>query len=148
VTDRTGSEEAGDGAPTGAGSSEATRGVVESLYRAYLAGDPEGMLALLAEDVSVRFLAQADVRGIEEARRFFAFSQGLLRDVDFVIEEVVVDGEWAAAIWRETATTVSGEPWSNHGVDVIRVRDGKVAVLHENNDVRLVTRFFPAYPSP
>ena len=122
-----------------------TRAVVEALYRAFLAGDPDGMLALLAPDVHVRFLGQADLSGREEARRFFEFSAGLLRDVDFRIRRTIIDGEWAAVLWEESATTADGEPWENHGVDVIRVEDGRITELHEHNDVRLVHRHFPRY---
>jgi ketosteroid isomerase-like protein len=123
----------------------ATRAVVDALYEAFGRGDAGGMLALLTDDVSVRFLGQADLRGVEEAARFFAFAGGLLKDVDFRIERKIIDGEWAAVIWNESATTTSGEPWENHGVDVIRVQEGRISVLHENNDVRLVARHFPRY---
>lgn len=128
-----------------AGTTSTTSEVVDQLYRAYLAGNPEGMLALFSEDVSVRFLGQSDIRGIDEARRFFSFCEGLLSDVRFNIKEVVVDGEWAGVVWDEEATTRSGDPWSNHGVDVIRVQAGRITTLHENNDTRLVARFFPPY---
>lgn len=130
------------GAPAGAA---ATRAVVAALYEAFGRGDARGMLALLADDVSVRFLGQADLRGIEEAARFFAFAGGLLKDVDFRIQRKIIDGEWAAVIWNESATTASGEPWENHGVDVIRVTEGRISVLHENNDARLVARHFPRF---
>lgn len=122
-----------------------TRDVVDRLYGAFLAGDAEGMVDLLSDDVSLRFLGQVDARGIDEARRFFAFAGGLLDDVRFEIRHEVVDGEWAAVVWSESAVTASGEPWANHGVDVIRVEGGQITVLHENNDTRLVHRHFPVY---
>ena len=124
-----------------------TRTVVDALYGAYLRADPEGMLALLSEDVEVRFLGQGTFLGIAEVRAFFEFSGGLLTDLDFRIEQKVVDGEWAAVTWSETARTADGHPWENHGVDVFRVVDGRIAVLHENNDCRLVHRHFPRYAS-
>lgn len=124
---------------------ERTRTVVEALYRSFLRGDTDGMLALFADDVSVRFLGQADLVGLAEARRFFAFAGGLLHDVNFRIQRTIVDGEWAAVVWNESATTSSGDPWENHGVDVIRVVNGRISVLHENNDVRLVARYFPPF---
>jgi len=119
--------------------------VVNALYDAFLRGDPDGMLALFSDDISLRFLGQADVKGIAEARRFFAFAAGLLTDVKFRIERRIIDGEWAAVIWNETARTASGEPWANHGIDVIHVSGGRVTALHENNDTRLVARYFPSY---
>jgi uncharacterized protein (TIGR02246 family) len=123
-----------------------TRRVVEALYAAYLSEDLEGMLAQMAEDVEVRFLGQGMFQGLTAVRRFMQFSAGLLTELDFRIQRVVVDGEVAAVIWEETATTADGRPWENHGVDVIRVRGGKIVSLHENNDVTLVRRHLPAVP--
>ena len=123
-----------------------TRRVVDKLYRAFLAGDGEGMVAQMAGDVEVRFLGQATLHGVREVRRFIRFSSGLLRDLDFRVRTIVYDGEVAAAIWDETATVAAtGAPWENHGVDVIRVRGGKIVSLHENNDVNLVYEHFPRY---
>jgi ketosteroid isomerase-like protein len=125
-----------------------TREVVEELYRAFLAGDKDGMLAVLHPDVEVSFLGQVYLHGTDAAGRFFDFAGGLLRDVDFTLEDVLVDGDVAAGVWHETATTASGEPWENHGVDVVHVRDGRVVALHENNDVRKVYAHFPRYIGP
>jgi ketosteroid isomerase-like protein len=122
-----------------------TREIIDALYSAFLTGDAEGMLALLSDDISLRFLGQVDAHGIGEARGFFAFAAGLLTDVDFRIERKIVDGEWAAVIWSETARTAAGADWENHGVDVLRVKEGRVTELHENNDVRLVARHFPVF---
>ena len=122
-----------------------TRRVVEALYASYLAGDGEGMLAQMADDVEVRFLGQGTFHGLAAVRRFMQFSAGLLRDLDFRVRRTIVDGDTAAVIWDESATTADGEAWENHGVDVIRVRDGKIVALHENNDVNLVYEHFPRY---
>ena len=122
-----------------------TREVVDALYRAFLAGDGEGMIALMADDVEVTFLGQGTFHGIPAVRGFMSFSAGLLRDVEFRIQTVIIDGDVGAAVWEESATTRDGKPWENHGVDVIRVRDGRIVSLHENNDVRLVREHFPPY---
>jgi ketosteroid isomerase-like protein len=73
------------------------------------------------------------------------FSASLLNDVYFRSKTLIVDGDVGAAVWEESATTRAGKPWENHGVDVIRVRDGRIVSLHENNDVRLVREHFPPY---
>lgn len=122
-----------------------TRRVVDALYAAYLAGDPEGMLAQMDDDVDVRFLAQGTFHGRPAVRRFMQFSAGLLTDLDFRIDHRIVDGDTACMIWSESAITAAGKPWENHGVDVIRVRNEKVVALHENNDVNLVYEHFPPY---
>lgn len=122
-----------------------TQEVVEAMYAAFLGGDKDGMLAVMHEDVEVRFLGQTHVQGKAAADAFFDFAGGLLTDVRFSLTDVLVDGEWAAGVWEETAVTADGHPWSNHGVDVIKVRDGLVVALHENNDTRQVYRFLPPY---
>jgi len=132
-----------------AAGARSTAAVVEALYAAFLQGNGDDMLALFSDDVSLRFLGQVDVSGIEEARRFFAFAGGLLADVRFRIERKIIDGEWAAVTWTETARTAAGAEWANHGVDVVHVVGGRVVALHENNDVRLVAQHFPRYqPGP
>lgn len=128
---------------------ERTRQVVDELYRAYLSGDVEGMLATFADDIEFRFLGQIQDRGIDAARRFMTDAAGKLTDLKFTILHTVVDGARAAVTWSETARTAAGAEWVNHGVDVIEVRDGRVSSLHENNDVRLVYEHFgPAGGSP
>jgi ketosteroid isomerase-like protein len=122
-----------------------TREVIEQLYDAYLSGDVEGLLALLDDEVEVRFLGQAIVHGRDAARDFFAFAGPLLRDVEFRVERIIVEGAVGAGVWSETARTADGHPWRNHGVDVVHVREGRIIALHENNDTRLVHRHLPPY---
>lgn len=123
-----------------------TERVLDALYEAFYAEDAGGMAALMSDDVDVRFLGQVHVRGLEAARAFFAFSATLLDDLDFRIQHRIIDGEWAAVVWDETATVAAtGVPWVNHGVDVFRVENGKITVLHENNDTRHVRRHLPRY---
>jgi ketosteroid isomerase-like protein len=114
---------------------QATRQAVERLYEAYFAGDVEGMLATMHDEVEVRFLGRGTYRGIDEARAFLTSNTATLRDLDFRIRTLVVDGDAAAAVWDESALTRDGRRYENHGVDVFRVRDGRVTVVHENNDV-------------
>ena len=125
--------------------SEETKQVIDQLYDAYLRGDTTGMLETFSDDIAFRFLGQVDAQGIEEARRFFAYSAEKLTDLDFRIQRTIIDGSHAAVTWTETAHTAAGAPWENHGVDVFEVADGKIVSLHENNDVRLVHEHFEKY---
>lgn len=126
-------------------SDEETRSVIEQLYGAFLSGDVEAMLAVMSDDVEIRFLGQAEVHGIAEARRFFKHASGQLADLDFRRIHTIIDGSRAAVTWTETARTRSGKAWENHGVDVFEVHDGLIVSLHENNDVRLVHEHLERY---
>lgn len=119
-----------------------TRTTAERLYAAYLAGDPDGMAELLAEQAAVRFLGQVELTGREEARALFVRNENLFTELSFTLERLVVDGDHAAALWVERGMTRRGELWSNHGVDVFRVTNGQVTELHENNDVVTFRRHF------
>jgi ketosteroid isomerase-like protein len=123
-------------------SEEITRSTVEKLYEAYFAGDVEGMLAEMSDSVVVRFLGRGTFDGIAESRAFLTGNTAKLVDLDFRIRRLIVDGEYAAAIWDESAETIHGDPYENHGVDVFRVEDGRITVLHENNDVLVHRRAF------
>jgi steroid delta-isomerase-like uncharacterized protein len=73
-------------------------------------------------------------KGVEGVRRFFAMFQEAMPDVEVTIDELIVDGERAAV-----ATTIRGThtgellglpPTGRRvevvGVDMVRVRDGKI----------------------
>lgn len=116
-------------------SCQATQQAVERLYRAYLAGDVDGMLETMDDEVEVRFLGRGTYRGIDQVRAFLRRNASVLRELDFRIHRLIVDGDAAAAVWDETARTPDDRRYENHGVDVFRVRDGRITVVHENNDV-------------
>lgn len=115
---------------------------VQRLYAGYLGKDPDTMVADMSDDVEIRFLGDRRFVGREAARQFFSQNNSLFSELRFDISEIIVDGEYAAAIWTEEATTADGRPWSNHGVDVFHVVDGSVRWLHENNDVVTFRRHF------
>lgn len=119
-----------------------TREAVEALYAAFYSGATDEMTASMADDVWIRFLGHAEFHGLERAKAFFSQNDELFTGLDFRIERVIVDGEYAAALWTETAVTRAGEPWSNHGVDVFHVRDGLIRFVHENNDITTFRRHF------
>ncbi len=124
-----------------------TSKTVDRLYKAYFARDLEGMLSTLSDDVEVRFLGRGIYRGIEQARAFLMANTGMLNDLNFRIRRLIVDGQWAAAVWDETAKTIHGEAYANHGVDVFRVKDEEIVLLHENNDVVVHRAAFGPSPS-
>ncbi|MEX1092993.1 MAG: nuclear transport factor 2 family protein [Acidimicrobiia bacterium] len=119
-----------------------TRAVVVRLYEAFYARDAAGMVETMSDDVWVRFLGRVDFRGKQQASEFFGGNNPLLVDLQFDIKRLVIDGPYAAAIWEESATTIHGQPYRNHGVDVFTVEDGRITAIHENNDIRIHREHF------
>jgi ketosteroid isomerase-like protein len=124
----------------------ATRVVIDRFYAAYLAGNPEGMLAELADDATVTFAGHGEFRGMAEIRAYFAWAGPQLTDLVFNIIAKIVDGDRAAVPWTETARTRRGEPWNAIGCDHYRVADGKIVELTCIGDTDKMARLLDPWP--
>lgn len=114
-----------------------TKRIVDALYEAYFDGDAEAMVNLMSDDVWIRFLGREDFRGKSRARAFFNQNNPMLEELNFEIDKLIIDGTHAAAVWSETARTIHGRSYENHGVDVFEVRNGQIVSIHENNDINV-----------
>ena len=119
------------------------KATIEGLYESFRQKDHDGMISSMTDDVWIRFLGQADFKGIKLASEFFKKSNALLDDLVFEITDTVIQAPYAEVIWNETARTKSGQIWTNHGVDVYMVKDSKIEFLHENNDLSVHYLHFP-----
>ena len=118
----------------------ATRSVIDEMYGYYLSGDQAGMLSLMSDDAVVTFVGHGTFSGKDEIRTYMAFAAGLLQDLVFHVRQKIVDGEYAAVTWDETATTWRGEPWQSSGVDIYRVVDGRIVAMTVNSDTDKMLR--------
>lgn len=125
---------------------ERTRSVIERLYAAYLNGDTDGMLALMAPDVRVTFNYAGTFHGMDEARPFMTWNGAQLPQLTFNVRQMIVDGDRAAVTWDETGTTLRGDDWSAMGVDVYRVENDRIVELTCYSDTAQVARLLDPYP--
>lgn len=108
-----------------------TTEVIERFNAAFNAHDVDAVMSLMTEEVifenteprpdGARFAGQAAVRAYWE--QFFAGSP----HAHFDTEELVAYGDRAFVRWRYTWDEASGSTGHVRGVDLFRVRDGKVA---------------------
>lgn len=108
-----------------------TIAAVEAFQEAINRHDAVGAMAAMTEDIifettlpppdGERFQGQASVRAFWE--RFFKAA----RDQRFETEEIFADRDRCTVRWLYTWTGLDGKPGHVRGVDVFRVRDGKVA---------------------
>ena len=113
--------------PTTSATLEAVRRFNEAFDR----HDVDGIMAAMTEDClfentwpapdGERYAGQAAVRGFWD--RFFRSSPS----ARFSIEEIFAAGDRCAVRWRYDWTETDGRPGNVRGVDLFRVRDGKVA---------------------
>jgi uncharacterized protein (TIGR02246 family) len=124
---------------------DATRALIEQFYVAYVGGNREGMLALLADDAVVTFLGHGTFRGKDDIRAYMTWAATQLPELDFHIVRTIVDGDQAAVVWDETGVTKRGEPWQSQGVDVYRAADGRIVELTVYSDTERMGRQLDAY---
>lgn len=120
-----------DGIAALADTTGATLTTIHAFNDALNRHDLDAVMALMADDClfentwpapdGERYEGQAAVRGFWE--RLFAASPS----ANFDLEELFAAGDRATQRWRYTWVDSQGAPGHIRGVDVFRVRDGKVA---------------------
>ncbi len=110
---------------------EGTLAVIERFNEAFNRHDVDAVMALMTDDCvfentspppdGERYEGQAAVRGFWE--RLFRSTP----DARFMLEEIFAAGDRCAQCWRYDFTGGDGWPGHIRGVDILRVRDGKVA---------------------
>jgi ketosteroid isomerase-like protein len=107
-----------------------TKDVVDRFNDAFNSHDVDAIMALMTEDVvfdnttppdGERYEGQAEVRAFWE--RFFAGNPNAWFDT----EEAFVSGDRLTGLWRFTFDNTNPDAGHARGIDVFRVRDGKVA---------------------
>lgn len=116
--------------PPAAADPAATLAAVERFNAAFNRHDVDAVMAAMTDDCvfestappfGERYVGAVEVRGAWEA--FFAASP----TARFDAEETIVAGDRCVVRWRYSWTGDDGEPRAVRGVDVITVRDGRVA---------------------
>ena len=106
------------------------RAMAEALYDALNAGDLDGFLALLAEDVEFTSLvAEAEgrtFRGHAYARDWWDTVRGMFREPRWALLDVQGSGERAVAKFHLTGT-LAGVPVAQTMWQAAKLRDGKVS---------------------
>lgn len=107
-----------------------TEETINHFNEAFNRHDVEAVMALMTDDCvfentnpapdGARYSGAASVRGCWE--KFFASNP----DARFEEEEMIVSGDRCVVRWIYRKIR-NGQPWHLRGVDVFRVRDGKVA---------------------
>ncbi|MBL7847046.1 MAG: nuclear transport factor 2 family protein [Cyclobacteriaceae bacterium] len=109
---------------------DSTMAVIERFNEAFNRHDVDGVMNMMTDDClfenthpppdGARLVGATEVRVYWQ--KFFANN----RDARFESEEIIVSGDRCVVRWIYRKTK-DGKPWHLRGVDVFRVRDGKVA---------------------
>jgi ketosteroid isomerase-like protein len=108
----------------------ATRAAVERFNDAFNRHDADALAPLLTDDTVFEDTSPApDGRRVEGKAAVVAFWREWFNhnaDAHFEAEETIVSGDRAVVTWVYRKIR-NGQPWHLRGVDIFKVRDGKIA---------------------
>ncbi len=102
--------------------------------KAFNRGDIDGILACVTDDFEWRLAAGPDapdgriVRGKEAVRAALEERDREIAEMRFSETSVAVAGDTVFGCFRATGKTRDGQPIDRRGVDIYRIRDGKIAL--------------------
>ena len=109
---------------------QATRTAVERFNEAFNRHDADALGTLLTEDTVFEDTSPApDGRRVEGKAGVVTFwREWFMRNTDarFEAEEMIVSGNRVTVLWVYRKMR-NGQPWHLRGVDIVTVRDGKIA---------------------
>ena len=129
-------------------SSEANKQLVRDTWGAVTAGDIDGFMQCLADDVSWTFFGShrfaGTFRGKDElvAKLFAPLGEVLADGIKVEIDTLTAERDRVVMEARGRAQTKQGKHYNNHYCIVITVRDDKIAAVREYLDSELVTAVF------
>ena len=129
---------------------EDNKQVVLDFFEAGARGDMEACFALLADDISWTNIGTTKFSGTYVGKQEITekllgplFGQ-LKAGIVSQIEQLTAEDDIVVAQTSGTAETVDGIAYNNSYCQVIRIRDGKIAVVKEYMDTALIDSVFGA----
>ncbi len=117
-----------------ADSHDAVMDLLRRFGKAFNRGDIEGILACVTDDFEWRLAAGPDapdgriVRGKEAVRQALEERDREVAEMRFSETSVAVAGDTVFGCFRATGKTRDGRIIDRRGVDIYRIRDGKIAL--------------------
>ena len=109
---------------------DSTLAVIERFNEAFNRHDVEGVMRMMTDDCIFENTNPtpdgARLEGAVAVRAYWLKFFGSNPDARFEAEETIVSGDRCVVTWIYRKTK-EGKPWHLRGVDVFRVRDGKVS---------------------
>ena len=134
-----------------------TASVVRSYFEALGRRDRDAQMNWYAPDGVGRFYGlQDEPNDRDQVRQFFSELFDAFPDFTIEVRDLILEGDQAAVRWRATGTfsgssrflglLPTGESIDLEGVDIVRVRDGKIARIDAYTDSSELARQLGAMP--
>ena len=107
------------------------RELAEAIFTTMNGRDVSHLKQYLAEDAVFDFPGPGRIEG---PRRILVFLKVLFRKyprLEFSVENILVDGDRACAVWKNEGEDKQGNPYENSGVTLMRFSSGKIVFISD-----------------
>jgi ketosteroid isomerase-like protein len=120
---------------------------VRTFFEQVYAGEWKLIEERLTEDAVLDFAGKrfgGRFMGRRKVLVFLRQNQRLFKDgLKFTVHWVGLSGDRVVAEWTNKGTTKTGKPYSNRGVTIFRVKDGKIVEIQDHLDTELLNETWP-----
>lgn len=105
--------------------------LVVEFFEAMNLRETDKMRERVCEDASLDF---PGIKPVEGRKRVLIFINSLLRKyktLNFEIQDVLVDGNRACAVWKNSGKTTDDKDYANNGVTYFRFTDDKIEFISD-----------------
>jgi len=85
----------------------------------------------LAEDAVFDFPGAGTIVGKKKILLFLKILFRMYPRLTFTVQEIIIEGDQACAVWTNEGKSKEGRPYQNHGVTLLRVCNGQIVSLSD-----------------
>ncbi len=128
--------------------SEKNKALVREAYGAISAGDVDGFMDRLADDVEWYFIGShkfgRTFRGKDDimSNLFESLGSVLTSTIQLEIKQLIAEGDKVVSEMQGTSRSTDGKDYNNTYCIILTVTDGKIQEMREYLDTELVTEVF------
>jgi ketosteroid isomerase-like protein len=107
------------------------RTCASGIFAAMNARDLSGLEPYLADSAVFDFPGAGRITG---KKKILLFLKVLFRKyprLRFTVEDILLEGDRACAVWSNQGEDTGGTPYNNRGVTLVRVTDGKIIFISD-----------------
>jgi ketosteroid isomerase-like protein len=108
-----------------------TRICAEQIFAAMNSRDVSELTPYIAEDATFDFPGAGCITGKKRILLFFKILFRKYPRLFFHIDDIIVEGERACAVWSNEGDNAQGAPYQNRGITLVRTADGKITFISD-----------------
>jgi ketosteroid isomerase-like protein len=108
-----------------------TRICAEQIFAAMNSRDVSELTPYIAEDASFDFPGAGCITGKKRILLFFKILFRRYPRLTFRIDDIIVEGERACAVWSNEGENAQGTPYRNRGITLVRITDGQITFISD-----------------